>query len=211
MDYESILSSVDEEPSHLFRTARGSTYAHFGDNTTIRNRSGQNHKDTTVGLQPRSGKTVYMDPADVNRMAGMFQNTEIGTAFKPTSFDKESRSGKAALTFTEDYGPRKAGSVIHEAPFTVVPRKGLIPVEINRSDSPVGSSGRGIHWGNPITEILEGGLGASKARTNLPSIEPRGGGGAGAEIGMLNPLKLAGGGSIKVSDSYKQGGNWKLI
>lgn len=207
MDYDTILKTIGEEPEYLFRTSRGSAYAHYPDNSTVRNRSGAAHKDPTTGLQPRSGKTVYMSPEDVNRMAGLFQSSELATQFRPTSYDKESKQGVAALTYTEDYGPRKAGSTIHQAQFTTVPQKGLIPVEINRSESPRGDSGRGIHWGTPITEVVpRGSMGRGVVGTPAQMR-----GGAGSTIRDLNMQKLmAGGGAVKMPDSYSQG-SWKLI
>jgi len=207
MDYETILNAVGEEPEYLYKTLRGSAYGHYADNSTVRNRSGEGHRDKTVGLQPRSGKTVYMAPEDVNRMAGLFQNSEIATQFMPSTYDKETKTGKAALTFAEDFGPKKAGSVIHEAPFTTIPKTGLLPVEINRSSSPVGDSGRGIHWGNPITEVIPRSAFSSRMRAGTPAQLQQG---SGSAIHSLNPLKMAAGGSVKMPDSYSQG-SWKLI
>lgn len=206
MDYDTILKAVGEEPEYLFRTSRGSAYAHYPDNSTVRNRSGADHKDTTTGLQVRSGKTVYMSPEDVNRMAGLFQSSDLATQFKPMAYDRDTKSGVAALTYTEDYGPRKAGSTIHQAQFTTVPQKGLIPVEINKSESPKGDSGRGIHWGTPITEVVPRMTG--RAVVGTPN-QMRGG--SGSTIRDLNMQKLmAGGGSVRMPDSYSHGG-WKLI
>ena len=140
-------------------------------------------------------------------MAGMFQNAELATQFKPSSYDKETKSGTAALTYTEDYGPRKAGSVIHQAQFTTVPQKGLIPVEINRSESPRGDSGRGVHWGTPITEVVpRGSMGRGAVGTPAQM-----GGGAGSTIRALNLQKLmAAGGAVRMPQEYSQGG-WRLI
>ena len=209
MDYDAILQAVGEEPDYLYRTARGSAYAHYPDNSTVRNRSGAQHKDTSTGLQPRSGKTVYMSLDDVNKMAGLFQNPELATQFKPASYDKETKSGVAALTYSEDYGPRKAGSVVHQAQFTTVPQKGLVPVEINRSESPRGDSGRGIHWGNPITEVIPKG---TQMPARMPiSTRPAIGGGDRNLLHNMNPQKLmADGGAVKMPASYSSG-NWKLI
>ena len=207
MDYNTILNSVGEEPEYLFRTARGSAYAHYPDNSTVRNRSGEQHRDTTTGLQPRSGKTVYMSLEDVNRMAGLFQNPEIATQFKPASYDKETKQGVAALTYGEDFGPKKAGSVVHQARFTTVPKEGLVPVEINRSESPRGDSGRGVHWGNPITEVIPRGSRMPAPAPTRPAI----GGGDRNLLHNLNPQKLmAAGGSVRMPDNYSSG-NWKLI
>lgn len=196
MDYEAF-KEIKEEPVHTYRTERGSTYAHYKDNTTVRNRSGEKHKDTSTGLQARSGKTVYMDPKDVNRMAGVFQNTEMATKFVPSSYDKETGIGKGSLVLTEDYGPRKAGTVLHEAPFTMRPNVGANPVEIYRSESPKGDSGRGIHWGNKIVEL--GGGRASAMPTSSSMLRE------------MNPQKLyAKGGAVHMPSSYSDG-SWKLI
>jgi len=201
MDYDTILNTVGEEPEHMYKTERGSTYAHYKDNTTVRNRSGAAHKDKSEGLQPRSGRTVYMHPDDVNKMAGMYQNSELSTAFKPTSYDKETKTGKVALTHAEDYGPKKAGSVIHEAHFTTKPAVGLNPVEIYRSESPKGDSGKGIHWGNKIIE-----MGGGRASGRASSM-----GGAGSLLREMNPQKLyKKGGAVKMPQEYTDG-NWRLI
>jgi len=154
MDYETILNTLQEDPDFLFRTSRGSTYAHLPDATSIRNRSGSGHRDKTTGLQPRSGKTIFMNPKDAMQMGGVFQNPDIGTYLRPSSFDKSTGTGKVGLELMDDYGPRKKGSLFYEADFSVRPEVGKIPVEINRSQSPIGSSGSGIHWGTPITEVI---------------------------------------------------------
>lgn len=154
MDYETILNAVNEDPEFLYRTSRGSSYAHMPDTTSIRNRSGQSHLDTRTGLQPRSGKTVYMSPKDVASMGGIFQNPDMATHFMPIDFDRETKKGTAGLMLTEDFGPRKKGSYLAKGEFTVIPKVGMVPVEIYRSESPIGSSGSGIHWGTPITEVI---------------------------------------------------------
>jgi hypothetical protein len=198
MDYEALLKASSDEPEHMYRTERGSTYAHYKDNTTVRNRSGAAHKDTSTGVQPRSGKTIYMDPKDVNRMAGVFQNSEMATKFVPSSYDKETGIGKGSLVLTEDYGPKKAGTILHEASFTMRPSVGANPVEIFRSESPKGDSGRGIHWGNKITEVR--GMGGGSRDLQL-----------GADLDPKAMMKkYAGGGAIQMPQTYSDG-NWKLI
>jgi hypothetical protein len=207
MDYDAILKAVGEEPEHMYKTERGSTYAHYKDNTTVRNRSGSSHRDKSTGLQARSGKTVYMRPDDVSKMAGMYQNSELSTAFKPSSYDKETKSGKVALTHTEDYGPKKAGSVIHEAHFTTKPAVGLTPVEIYRSESPRGDSGKGIHWGSKITEVRGGGGsgGVSGGVSDTRQMQ------LGADIDPKSMMKkYANGGAVKMPQEYSAG-SWKLI
>lgn len=198
MDYETILNTVGEEPEHMYKTARGSAYAHYKDNSTVRNRSGKDHKDKTEGLQTRSGRTVYMHPDDVNKMSGLYQNPELSTAFKPSSYDKETKTGKVALTHAEDYGPKKAGTVIHEASFTTKPAVGLAPVEIYRSESPKGDIGKGVHWGSKITEVR--GMGGGSREMQL-----------GADLDPKTMMKkYAKGGAVKMPQEYSAG-SWKLI
>jgi hypothetical protein len=149
MDYEPLLSLTDV--TSVFRTGRGSTYAHHADATTTRNRSGQNHKDKSEGLQQRSGRTVFVPPEYLNQL-GIFQNAEMATRFVPVTKDGKP-TGYAKLELMEDYGPRKAGSVLTTVPYTTSPQVGLHPVEIWKSESPLGDAGRGIHFGNAITEV----------------------------------------------------------
>ena len=151
MDYEPLLNLPDV--TSVFKTGRGSTYAHHADATTTRNRSGKGHRDTTEGLQQRSGRTVFVAPQNVNQLA-LFQNPDMGTKLVPVLKDGKP-TGYAKLELTEDYGPRKAGSVLATVPYTTQPQVGLHPVEIWKSDSPIGDPGRGIHFGNAITEVWQ--------------------------------------------------------
>ena len=166
---------------NTFKTSRGSVYAHHADNTTTRNRSGAMHRDTTEGVQPRSGKTIFVDPKDANTVGGLFQNTDMATKVVP-KFDSDGVHipGKAVLQLAEDYGPRKAGTVLHEFPYKTNPEVGFNPVEIYRSESPMGNAGTGIHFGTAITEVTPQTV-AKKA-----------------------------GGSVQMPREYSQG-NWKLI
>jgi len=154
MSYDPLfkLPTGTDDIESVFKTARGSTYAHHADTTSTRNRSGANHKDTSTGIQQRSGKTIYMDPKDVDKVAGLYQNAETATKFVRV-FENGKDTGKLALQYTEDYGPKKAGTTLAQVPYTNKPAVGLNPVEIFGSESPIGSSGRNIHFGNVITEV----------------------------------------------------------
>lgn len=154
MNYDELfkLPTGIEDIESVFKTERGSTYAHHADATTTRNRSGEKHKDKSTGIQPRSGKTVFMSPADVSVVGGFFQNPDMATKIVPAVKDGKP-TGKAQVVLLEDYGPRKAGSVIAEVPYTTKPQVGLSPVEIYKSESPIGDTGRGVHFGNKITEV----------------------------------------------------------
>jgi len=147
----SLPSGVDDIES-VFKTARGSTYAHHADTTSTRNRSGANHTDKSTGIQQRSGRTIYMSPDAVNSIAGLYQNAEMATKFVPV-MENGKPTGKVTLQLTEDYGPKKAGTVLATAPYATKPAVGMNPVELFGSESPIGSSGRNIHFGNAITEV----------------------------------------------------------
>lgn len=153
MDYEPLIKLPDVES--LFRTERGSTYAYQvdanGQPTTTRNRSGENHRDTTTGLQPRSGRTVFVTPENSYSLAA-FKNPDMATRLVPV-IENGKFTGYMRLELTEDYGPRKAGSALATVPYTTKPEVGLRPIEVYKSTSPMGDPGEGIHFGNTITEV----------------------------------------------------------
>lgn len=155
MDYDPLfkLPTGTEDIESVFRTARGSTYAHHSDSTTTRNRSSAKHKDVTTGVQPRSGKTVFLSEQDVNRLAGLFQNPDMATKLVPALDANGKPTGQVKLELLEDYGPRKAGSVLATAPYEMKPKVGLAPMEVYDSVSKMGDTGSGIHFGNAITEV----------------------------------------------------------
>ena len=157
MDYEPLfnLPTGTSDIESVFRTERGSTYAHHSDATTTRNRSGAKHTDTSTGIQPRSGRTVYMDPKAVDLIGGLYQNPDMATKLLPEVDAKGKPTGRAQLKLTEDYGPRKAGDTLHTVPYETKPKVGLSPVEISGTESPIGSSGKNIHFGNKITEVYQ--------------------------------------------------------
>jgi len=154
MSYDPLfkLPTGTDDIESVFKTARGSTYAHHADATTTGNREPSNKKGTGAKIQQRSGKTIFMDPKHVNQVAGLFQNTEMATKFVPV-FENGKETGKVVLQLTEDYGPKKAGTVLASAPYATKPAVGMNPVEIFGSESPMGSSGGNIHFGNAITEV----------------------------------------------------------
>ena len=142
--------------THLFRTGRGSVYAQNDKNQTIRDRSGKGHKDATTGLQPSSGKTIYLTSGAINRLGSLLQDNRA-TQLMPT-VDK-SGNPIAQVVLMEDYGTgkklQKKGSILAAAPYTLIPQVGLNPVEIYDSISPANQAAPGIHFGNKITEVLE--------------------------------------------------------
>jgi hypothetical protein len=155
MDYDELfkLPTGTEDIESVFRTARGSTYAQHANSSTTRNRSGAKHRDTTTGIQPRSGKTVFLSEQDVNRLAGFFQNPDMATQIVPVMGQDGKPTGQLKVELLEDYGPRKAGSVLATAPYELRPKVGLAPMEIYASTSKMGDTGSGVHFGNSITEV----------------------------------------------------------
>jgi hypothetical protein len=181
MDYESLfkLPTGTEDIESVFKTGRGSTYAHHADTTTTRNRSGAGHKDTSTGIQQRSGKTVYLPSSAVNDMAGIYQNSEMATKLVPLMKDGKP-TGQVALQLTEDYGPKKAGTTLATAKYSTTPAVGLSPVEVWGSESPIGSSGRNIHFGNAITEVHPKPARLSSGKAGLAAALATGAGAASA-------------------------------
>ena len=86
MDYEPFKNLPGVQ--NMFMTERGSTYALFDDQTSQRNRSGERHQDKSVGLQPKSGKTVFLDLDSMNKIGSAFQREDLATRFVPV-LDKE--------------------------------------------------------------------------------------------------------------------------
>jgi hypothetical protein len=110
----------------------------------------------------------------------------MGTKFVPIMDAEGKPTGKAGLYLMEDFGPKKAGTLLGTAPYETKPSVGLTPVEIYKSESPRGDSGRGIHFGNKITNVTP----------------KSGGGGGGGGISPINPLM----GSGLTPFGIKQGG-----
>jgi hypothetical protein len=145
-NYSSVKNASKDEPSALYQTAKGSTYAHYSDSTSIRDKLPRPEHPGEQGIQPRSRKTIFMNPEDVNRVAGIHQNAGMGTSFVP----HPEKQNTVVLQHSEDYGPRKKGEYVRgtEAPFSLTPSLGMHPVEIMNPHSP-----KGVHFGNAITHI----------------------------------------------------------
>jgi len=143
-EIEALFKEEVKPTLSTFTTSRGSVYQHHTDATTTRNRAESD--DTEVsGLQPTSNKTVFMSRDSVNKIGGIFQNTEVPVEFVPAG------KNKAKLVFSEDYGPKKKGSDASEVvDFSTMPKVGLYPVEIMQSKN---TNRRNIHFGNEIQEV----------------------------------------------------------
>jgi hypothetical protein len=186
MDYEPFKNLPDVRSK--FMTERGSTYALFGDQTSQRNRSGEQHSDKTVGMQPKSYKTYFMDIDSLNKIGPAFQRDDWSTKFVPVFDENGKPTGKARLELAEDYRYKpylgmkdgkiqtgeyktaKAGTVIaNDVPYSTKPVKGMYPVEIYNNNSPKGDKGSGIHFGSKIVEVLEDAI--EKGRLELRKVQ----------------------------------------
>jgi hypothetical protein len=232
MDYEPFkdLPGV----TNMFMTGRGSTYALFDDQTSQRNRSGENHSDKTVGMQPRSYKTVFMDIDSLNKVGTAFRRDDWSTKLLPVLDENGKPTNKARLVLAEDYRYRpylgmkdgkmqlgeyqtaKAGAVVAEVPYSTKPVKGMYPIEIYNNNSPKGDKGSGIHFGSKITEVLE--KLDKKMQQGKAAVEKgaaRGGGAYGGAMPSLENttfqqyMKMNRGGLVEKQDP--KAGNWKLI
>jgi hypothetical protein len=149
-----VQSKIPEkELLNNFTTSRGSTYEHYDTGTTVRNRSSKDHSDKTEGIQPESGKTIFLDKKSTSTVGGLLQNTDIATQLLPI-LGKDNKIIGTKVVLIKDYGPRKAGEILATAPAKTSPEKGLYPVEIWKSESPIGDSAKGIHFGNEIIDVV---------------------------------------------------------
>jgi len=169
----------------FFKTSRmpdkPSLYAHLDDSTTQAFREPSNRAGTGYAMQPRSVKTIYVEPKDSNFIGGYLHNTEMATKIVPEMDKNGKETGRMFVELMEDWGPRKAGEKLYTTSYTTKPKVGLRPMEIYGAESKVGSTG-GVHFGSDITEVV--------------SKPPAG--------------QYAQGGVIKIPDSYSNG-SWKLI
>lgn len=162
-DLASVAALPDTKT--VFRTSRGSTYAFHNDGTTTRNRSGEGPTDTSTGIQPKSGTTIFVTPKNAERVGSLVQDAGIATQLLPAVNAQGEPTNKVNVVLTEDSGPKKAGTVVATVPYSKQPRVGMQPIEVYQSESPVGDDGRGIHFGTTITEVKP----ASKVLKETPS------------------------------------------
>ena len=230
MDYEPFKDMPDVKST--FMTLRpgsepgtGSTYAHFEDQTTQRNRSGENHADKTVGMQPKTVKTIYVNPQAANALGTWLEDTRYSTRLDPVLDKDGKQAGRARVVVVEPFTQQKhkvvggkfipegspknypSGYVLAEVPYERTPAKGLYPVEIYNSNSPKGvkASEHGIHFGSKITEVID------RIKDRAASGRVGGGGGMNPmdieRVPGKRPLKMAVGGMVDKS----VGGGWKII
>jgi hypothetical protein len=147
-DYSKVRGTMSNV-THHYTTEKGSTYAHGSDNTSIRYKAPRLEKGKMKGgkLEPKSSRTVFMEPEHAKRMAEVYQSQ----GQKPQFVPHPNKPGHAAIVRGVDYGPHKAGSIIHggEAPYSTTPKVGLSPVE----HIPVGDGRYHAHFGHSIVHV----------------------------------------------------------
>jgi hypothetical protein len=143
---ENLEGETGDTPTGItgFTTAKGSTYELTSDSTTERTRAARDDTEES-GLQPRSGKTVYMNENDKTTIGSIFQ-TEV-----PVEFVPDPTNNTAKLVHLDSYGPLNAGDDASETVnFSLTPEVGLYPVEIYDSNN---SDIRNVHFGSEIVGL----------------------------------------------------------
>ena len=168
-DVGKIKKGTEEVTSFL--TSRGknpSRYSWDGTSTQRIHRSPDAHSDKTTAIQPKSGRTIFLDKENAEIVRKFFSSSGEDISILPIS-----KNGvfipKAKIIRNEDYGPKKAGEVA-EITFSPQPKEGLHPFEMASNRSSPGEDMRfsvstdesgkkvlvGQHMGTPITKIEKG-------------------------------------------------------
>jgi hypothetical protein len=135
--YDTFVNMPDVDS--LFKTARGSAYAFFNNGSTIRDRSGENHADTTTGVQKPSTRTIFMT-------RDAFARLGVQGSTPPLEIVPDT-PGKVKAISTEVYGPKPIGTQFTPSQsYSLRPEVGLMPVELRGNKL--------MHLGNEITEVI---------------------------------------------------------
>ena len=165
-DVGKLKKGTEEVTSFL--TSRGkspSRYTWDGTSTQRIQRSPDAHSDKTTAIQPKSGRTIFLDKKNAEIVRKFFSSSGEDISILPIS-----KNGvfipKAKIIRNKDYGPKKAGEVA-EITFSPQPKEGLHPFEMASNRSSPGEDMRfsvstdesgkkvlgGQHMGTPITKI----------------------------------------------------------
>ena len=161
----SRIEKVGEKPIHLFQTEKGSTYAHYGDGTTIRDKAQGIHAGE-AGIQPRSGRTIYVHKDDLSKIQGHQQDANRPTEFIP----HPEKAGEVAVRSLADKGDTslknmsgiqdfKKGDIFGSAPYKTTPEVDHHPLEIWDSQPMYKKMDDGsriqnnVHFGDSISNV----------------------------------------------------------
>jgi hypothetical protein len=128
-----------------FKTAKGSVYVIQEDGTTIRDKAYRpEHGKKEQGIQPKSDKTVFVDPEDSQRLA---------LPADATTRIIDHGNGTLSIAVKNDDGKWGISPSARGIPFTDMPAVGKSPVELFKKDQVYGKDAyKKIHLGNKITE-----------------------------------------------------------
>lgn len=165
--YQELLKALGnaDDVEYLFRTQRpdnqnyaGSFYAQHAGNTTTGFREPSDRPKTGYEKQPKSYRTLFLDPRAANAVGSWFQDKDLAVYAVPET-DKDGKpTGHLLIKSSEKQPHRTRGilekeQIVSRVPYSKEPIVGYQPVEFGPSaSSPRGSKGD-AHFGSTITEI----------------------------------------------------------
>jgi hypothetical protein len=164
--YQELLKALGkaDDVEYLFRTQRpdnqkyaGSFYAQHAGNATTGFREPSNETGKGYKLQPKSYRTLYLDPRATDAVHSWFRDQNIATYAVPEADERGRPTGHLLIKSAEDqkHGNKTLGKdqTLTRVPYSKEPVVGHHPLEFGPSAaSPRGSSGD-VHYGNKITEV----------------------------------------------------------
>lgn len=164
--YQELLKALGnaEDVEYLFRTQRpdnqkyaGSFYAQHVGNATSGFREPSNEAGKGYKLQPKSYRTLYLDPRATDAVHSWFRDQNIATYAIPEVGKDGKPTGHLLVKSAEQQKHGKStldkDQILTRVPYSKEPVVGYHPLEFGPSAaSPRGSSGD-VHYGNKITEV----------------------------------------------------------
>lgn len=152
-------------PVASFKTAKGSTYDYFADQTSTRNKAARpdvGHEGDS-GPKKRSAVTVFATPDAANALA-LPQGASFRFNLDPVRQELRllTRASDADDTVLPNIPWGSSPTQIVK--FTTTPEKGLIPIELWRGTGKDEARLNGVHFGNEIVEVTH----APKAEVEAP-------------------------------------------
>lgn len=165
--YQDLLKALGnvDDVEFLFRTQRpnnpgyaGSFYAQHTGNTTTGFREPSDSPNTGYKKQPKSYRTLFLDPEATNVVGSWFQDKDLAVHAIP-EVDKDGKPTGHLLIKSSEKQPHRTRGVLEKdqtlsrVRYSKEPIVGYSPVEFGPSaSSPRGSRGD-AHFGNKITEV----------------------------------------------------------
>lgn len=164
--YQELLKALGntDDIEYLFKTMRprdsaypGSFYAQHAENRSSGFREPSNKPGTGHSLQPKSYRTLYLDPKAADRVQSWFHDENLSTYAIPETGKDGKPSGHLLIKSAEKQPYNKTtlekDQILTRVPYSKLPVVGYHPLEFGyAAASPRGSTGD-VHFGNPITEV----------------------------------------------------------